>query len=81
MRLICVAVIAASLVIAPSVSAQPLAPGKPAGVLAARSGASTGLLIVGGLLVAGLVVAVVSMNGNSNAGVANFSASVTGTTS
>jgi hypothetical protein len=39
------------------------------------------LVIIGGLLAAGLVGAVVSMNGNSNTGVANFSASSPSSTS
>ena len=55
----------AFLVAAPAVSAQPLAPGKPAGVHAARHGASTGLLIAGGVLVAGLV-AVLAFNRSGN---------------
>lgn len=80
-RSFCIAVTAASLVIAPSVAAQPLKPGKPAGVHAARNGVGIGVLIVGSALVAGLVVAVVSMNGNSNAGVVNYSASPPSTTS
>ena len=65
MRRLGVAVIVASLAVAPVVSAQPLSPGKPAGVHAARRGANTGLLIAGTVLVAGLI-AVVAFNGSSN---------------
>ncbi len=65
MRTFCIAVIAAGLVFSPMASAQPLAPGKPAGVKAARNGASTGLLIMGGVAVAA-VVALVALGGNSN---------------
>jgi hypothetical protein len=82
MRSFCVAVIAASLVFLPMASAQPLAPGKPAGVKAARNGASTGLLVVGGIAVAA-VVALVAFGNNSsdaNKGVLNVG-TASGTTS
>ena len=78
MRSFCVAVIAASLAFAPAVSAQPLAPGKPAGVHAARNGATTGLLVAGVLLVGGLVALAVSTGGDNTKGV--FVPSPTGTT-
>jgi hypothetical protein len=72
MRNFCIAAIAASLMFAPVASAQPLAPGKPAGVHAARHGANTGLLIIGGLAVAAAVaVATVGSNSNNNSGVLN----------
>jgi hypothetical protein len=67
MRGLGIAVIAASLAVSPVVFAQPLSPGKPAGVHAARHGANTGLLIAGTVLVAGLI-AVVAFNGSSNNG-------------
>ena len=81
MRSFCVAVIAAGLVFSPMASAQSLAPGKPAGVKAARNGASTGLLIIGGIAVAA-VVALVALGGNSDAnkGVLNVG-TASGTTS
>jgi hypothetical protein len=68
MRFLGIAVTAACLAaapIAPTVCAQPLSPGKPAGVREARHGASTGLLIAGGVLVAGLV-AVLAFNGSGD---------------
>ncbi|HWY66129.1 MAG TPA: hypothetical protein VNX61_13030, partial [Rhizomicrobium sp.] len=65
MRHLGIAVIVASLAVSPLASAQPLSPGKPAGVHAARRGASTGLLIAGTVLAAGLI-AVVAINGSSN---------------
>ena len=65
MRRLGIAVIVAGLAGSPVVCAQPLSPGKPAGVHAARHGASTGLLIAGTVLVAGLI-AVVAINGGSN---------------
>jgi hypothetical protein len=52
-RFLGIAVIIASLAVSQDASAQPLSPGKPAGVHEARRGASTGLLIAGGVLVAG----------------------------
>lgn len=61
--------IAASLAATPAVRAEPLAPGKPAGVHAARNGASTGFLIAGGILVAGLVAVLAFNNGGNNNGV------------
>ncbi len=79
MRTLCIAVIAAGLMAAPMASAQPLAPGKPAGVKEARHGASTGLLIVSGLAVAALVAVVaLGSNDNNNAGV--LTSGVSGTT-
>jgi hypothetical protein len=80
MRSFCIATVAAGLMLAPMASAQPLAPGKPAGVEAARLHVGTGLLIVGGLLVAGLVVAMASTGGTNNTGVINPAASAASTT-
>ena len=81
MRSVCIAILAASVMLAPLASAQPLSPGKPAGIHQARRGASTGLLVVGGLLVAGLV-AVVAFSGSDNKkGVLNNGVSTTPTTS
>jgi hypothetical protein len=70
MRFLGVVVTAACLAAAPiAVSAQPLSPGKPAGVHKARHGASTGLLIAGGVLVAGLVAVLAFNNsGDTNKG-------------
>ena len=83
MRNFCIAVIAAGLMGAPMAWAQPLAPGKPAGVAAARNGASTGLLIIGGIAVAALVAVVAIGSSNNNNGVlTNGTASTaSGTTS
>jgi len=73
MRFLAVAATAICLTVAPmaqTVCAQPLAPGKPAGVHQARhNGARTGLLIAGGALVVGLV-AVLAFNksGDTNKG-------------
>ncbi|MCX7281239.1 MAG: hypothetical protein NTX21_06745, partial [Alphaproteobacteria bacterium] len=77
----CIAAIAAGLVFSPMASAQPLAPGKPAGAKAARNGASTGLLLIGDAAVAA-VVALVALGGNSNnnTGVLNVG-TASGTTS
>lgn len=70
MRILCVAAVAAGLMISPMAVAQPLAPGKPAGVKEARHGASTGLLIIGGVAVAALVaVLTVGKSSNNNTGV------------
>jgi len=71
MRALCVALVAASLASAPAVSAQPLAPGKPAGVREARRHANTGLLIAGGLLAAGLIAVVVYSGSDNTNGVVN----------
>lgn len=72
MRFLGIAVVAACLAVAPiaqTVCAQPLSPGKPAGVHQARHGASTGLLIAGGVLVAGLVAVLAFNNsGDTNKG-------------
>jgi hypothetical protein len=80
MRSFCIAIVAASLALAPAVSAQPLAPGKPAGVHAARNGATTGLLIAGVAVVAGIIVLAVSTGGDNNTGVL-VPSPTTGTTS
>ena len=71
MRNFCSAAVAASLLFASAASAQPLASGKPAGVEAARFHAGTGLLIVGGLLVAGIAIAVANTGGNNTTGLVN----------
>ena len=76
MRVFCIAAMAASLIYSPIALAQPagpLAPGKPAGVHAARHGANTGLLIMGAIGVA-VIVGVVALSGNSNgnAGLVNI---------
>ena len=61
--------LAACLAASLPVCAQPLSPGKPAGVHQARHGASTGLLIAGGALVAGLVaVLIFNKSGDTNKG-------------
>jgi hypothetical protein len=59
MRFLGTIMLAACLAASATVSAQPLSPGKPAGVHEARNGASTGLLIAGGVLVAGLIAVLV----------------------
>jgi hypothetical protein len=75
MRTFCIAMIAAGLMAAPMASAQPLAAGKPAGVHAARHGASTGLLIIGGIAAVAIVAIVaVGKNNNNNTGVLNVGA-------
>jgi len=81
MRSVCIAILAASVMLAPLASAQPLSPGKPAGIHQARRGASTGLLVVGGLLVAGLVAVVAFSGSDNNTGVLNSGTSTTTTTS
>jgi len=68
-RFLGIAVIIASLAVSQDASAQPLSPGKPAGVHEARRGASTGLLIAGGVLVAGLVAVLAYTNSGNNKGV------------
>jgi hypothetical protein len=77
MRFLGTAVIVASLAVSPLVSAQPLSPGKPAGVREARHGASTGVLIAGGVLVAGLVAVLAYTNSGNNNGVVVPSPSTT----
>ena len=69
MRRHCIAVIAASLLFTPGAWAQPLSPGKPAGIQQARNGASTGLLLVGSILVGGLVAVFAFTGSDKNAGV------------
>ena len=67
-----------ALAVSSTAFAQPLAPGKPAGVHAARHGASTGLLIAGTALLAGLVAVVVFKGSDNNSGVVtNGSATTT----
>lgn len=82
MRFLGIAVMVASLTVrlaaAQTVSVQPLAPGKPAGIHQARHGASTGLLIAGGVLAAGLAAVLVFTKGGNNNGVVT---TPTGTTS
>ena len=78
MRFLGTAAIVASLAVTQVVTAQPLSPGKPAGVREARRGASTGLLIAGGVLVAGLVAVLIYNKGGNNNGVVT---SGSGTTS
>jgi hypothetical protein len=72
MRFLAVVATAMCLTVAPvaqTVCAQPLSPGKPAGVHQARHGARTGLLIAGGALVVGLVAVLAFRgNGDSNKG-------------
>jgi hypothetical protein len=80
MRNFCMAAVAANLLFASVAQGQPLAPGKPAGVRAARLHAGTGLLIVGSLLAAGLVVALANSGGNNTTGLIVPTAG-TGTTS
>jgi hypothetical protein len=82
MRTFCIAATAAGLMFSPMASAQTLAPGKPAGVHAARHGANTGLLIIGGIAVAAVVgVLVLGSNSNNNTGVVNVGTAASGTTS
>jgi len=69
MRVLGTAVIVASLAVSQAVSAQPLSPGKPAGIREARHGASTGLLIAGGILAGGLVAVLLYTNGGNNNGI------------
>jgi hypothetical protein len=69
MRFLGIAAIVASLAVSQNAAAQPLPPGKPAGVQEARRGASTGLLIAGGVLVAGLVAVLAYTNSGNNKGV------------
>jgi hypothetical protein len=69
MRRLQVVAIITVLAVSTSSFAQPLAPGKPAGVQRARHGASTGLLIAGTALVAGLVAVVVFKGSDDNTGV------------
>ena len=80
MRSFCIAAVSAGLIAAPMAAAEPLAPGKPAGVHQARRGASTGLLIAGGVLVAGLVAVVAFSGSDNNKGVVTAGVS-TGTAS
>jgi len=80
MRSFCIAAITASLMFTSLAWAQPLSPGKPAGIHQARRGASTGLLIAGGVLVAGLVAVVAFAGSDNNNGVVTAGIS-TGTTS
>ena len=80
MRRHCIAVIAASLLFTSGAGAQPLSPGKPAGVHQARNGASTGLLLVGSLMVGALAAMIAFTGDDKNTGVINPPAS-TGTTS
>jgi hypothetical protein len=77
MRFLSTAVIVASLAVSQAASAQPLSPGKPAGVREARHGASTGLLIAGGILVAGLVAVLAYTNSGNNNGVVTNGSSAT----
>jgi hypothetical protein len=79
MRILGIAVMAAILAVSPGACAQPLSPGKPAGVHEARHGASTGLLIAGTVLAAGLVAVLLYTNSGNNNGIVVPSA--TGTTS
>ena len=79
MRIVCIAAAAAGLMMSPMASAAPLAPGKPAGVHAARHGASTGLLIAGGLAVAA-IVAVVALGSSSNDTTGVLTSGISGTT-
>jgi hypothetical protein len=80
MRSLCIATVTASLTFASVAWAEPLSPGKPAGIREARHGASTGLLLAGGLLVGGLVAVVALSGGNNNTGVLSNAISTAATT-
>ena len=69
MRFLGIAALLASLAVTQVVSAQPLAPGKPAGVQEARRGANTGIWIAGAVLAAGLVAVMMYTNEGNNNGV------------
>ena len=79
MRILGTAVMVAALAASPTALAQPLSPGKPAGVHEARKGASTGLLIAGGVLAAGLVAVLIFNKGGNNSGVLTNGSSATTT--
>ena len=67
MRNFCAALVATSLMIVPMASAEPLAPGKPAGVRAAQSDANMPLIYVG-LAAIGIGIALAVSTGNDNNG-------------
>jgi hypothetical protein len=67
MRNFCAAFVATSLMIVPMASAEPLAPGKPAGVRAAQSDDNMPLIFVG-LAAIGIGVALAVSSGNDNNG-------------
>ena len=69
--------IVTALAVTTSAFAQPLAPGKPAGLHQARHGASTGLLIAGTALLAGLVAVVAFQGSDDNKGVVTSGSSTT----
>jgi hypothetical protein len=76
-----IAAIIAGLIVAPMAAAEPLAPGKPAGVhQAARKNTRAGLLIAGGLLAGGIAALVIFGGSDNNNGVLNTGTS-TGATS
>jgi hypothetical protein len=66
MRNFCAALVAASLMIVPMASAEPLAPGKPAGVRAAQS-EDINPLIYFGVVAIGIGVALAVSSSNNNA--------------
>jgi hypothetical protein len=77
MRNICIAAVTAGLLFAPAAWAEPLAPGKPAGLHNAQVMDNTVLLVVlGAAVIAGIAVA--ASSGGSNGG--NGGTTVTSTT-
>jgi hypothetical protein len=79
MRNFCAALVATSLMIVPMASADPLAPGKPAGVRAAQSDDPNMPLYVFGAIAVGLGIAL-AVAGNDNNAPASPSTAVTTTT-
>jgi hypothetical protein len=79
MRNFCIAAVTAGLLFAPAAWAEPLAPGKPAGLHKAQVMDNTVLLIVlGAAVIAGIAVAASSGGNSGNGGTTVTSTTATG---
>jgi hypothetical protein len=66
MRTLCSFVIAIGMMVAPLAQAEPLAPGKPAGVKAAQEMGNKEWLVLGGIAAVGIGVAIAVSGGRSS---------------
>lgn len=82
MRNLCIAAIAAGLILAPAAWAGPLSPGQPAGVHGAQHEGGTAMYLIGGaVLAAAIAIAVSNGSGPSTMTTAPVSSTTTLTSS
>jgi hypothetical protein len=80
MRNICTAAVAAGLILAPAAWADPLSPGRPAGVHQAQRWDNGTTMIIIGVAVAAAAIAVAASSGNSGGPTTMTTSPVTSTT-